>query len=236
MSKQNNQGGTPGKNNPADEEKNQAAKPENPDISAEKTAEKPAEEKNDNAASADAANQKPGQEKIPTAQEKIAELEIQLAEANDNFLRKAADFENFRKRMNREKQEAIEYANQSLLLDLIEIVDDFERAIKSAESLATGEFKAFYEGISMIEKRFTTLLENKWGLKRFSSAGAAFDPNIHEAVMMEKSAGITEPMVAEEYYKGYTLKDRIVRHAKVKVAMPEKPAQGADESKPGTGE
>jgi molecular chaperone GrpE len=162
-------------------------------------------------------------------EEKIAALEAQLEEGRDQYLRKAADFENFRKRMNREKQEAIDYANQSLLLDLIQIIDDFERAIKAAENMAQSspEFTGFYEGVSMIEKRLSSQLENKWGLKRFDSAGAPFDPNRHEAMMMEKSPEISEPVVKEEYYKGYTLRDRVVRSAKVKVLMPEQPSPAA---------
>ncbi|MDR2101892.1 MAG: nucleotide exchange factor GrpE, partial [Treponema sp.] len=163
--------------------------------------------------------------------EKLADLETQLAEANNQFLRKAADFENFRKRMNREKQEAIDFANQSLLLDLIPILDDFERAIKAASDVEgkappSGEFAGFYEGITMIEKRLRSQLENKWGLKRFDSAGEIFDPNRHEAIMMEKSPEIAEPVVQEDFLKGYTLKDRIVRSAKVKVLMPENPPSG----------
>ena len=166
------------------------------------------------------------EEQPVTPEQKIAELEAQLAEANDQYLRKAADFENFRKRMNREKQESIEYANQSLLLDLVETMDDFERALISAESsIANGEtseqaFKAFFEGVAMIEKRLYSQMESKWGLKRYVSANEPFDPNFHEAVMMEKSPDITEPVVQEEFNKGYTLKERVVRHAKVKVLMP----------------
>jgi molecular chaperone GrpE len=158
--------------------------------------------------------------------DKIAALEAQLAEANDQYLRKAADFENFRKRMNREKQEAIDYANQSLLLDLIQTIDDFDRAIKAAETMAKSspEFSSFFEGVSMIAKRLSSQLENKWGLKSFDSEGEPFDPNRHEAMMMEKSPETKEPVVKEEYYKGYTLKERVVRSAKVKVLMPEQPA------------
>jgi molecular chaperone GrpE len=167
-----------------------------------------------------------------TAEEKIAALEARLAEANDNYLRKAADFENFRKRMNREKQEAIDYANSNLLEDLIQTMDDFERAIKVAEetSKSSPEFANFYEGVSMIEKRLSSQLENKWGLKRFDSLGQPFDPNRHEAMMMDKSADTAEPVVAEEYYKGYILKDRVIRSAKVKVLMPENSVPAA----PGT--
>ena len=152
-------------------------------------------------------------------EQKYAELELKLAELNDQYLRKAADFENFRKRMNREKQELTEFANQNLLLDLLPVIDDFERAIKSAET--SRDFASFYEGITMIEKRLSTQLENKWGLKRFDSAGEPFDPNRHEAIQMEKSAEVTEAVVSDDYVKGYFLKDRVIRFAKVKVLMPE---------------
>ena len=156
---------------------------------------------------------------------KAAELEAALAEARDQLLRKAADFENFRKRMNQEKQNAIDFANQSLLLDLIPVIDDFERAIQSAEASeelgALPAGKAMLDGITMIEKRLVSQLEAKWGLKRFSSAGQPFDPNMHEAMLMEKSADIEEPVVLEDFARGYTLKDRVIRAAKVKVLMPE---------------
>jgi molecular chaperone GrpE len=155
---------------------------------------------------------------------RIAELEGQLAETREQLLRKAADFENFRKRMNLEKQKSIEFANETLLVDIIPTIDDFERAIASAElspelaELPAG--KAMLDGISMIERRFTGQLEGKWGLKRFASVGEPFDPNRHEAMLMEKSGDFAEPTVTEDFAKGYTLRDRVIRAAKVKVAMP----------------
>jgi molecular chaperone GrpE len=173
--------------------------------------------------SAAAANNGEPAETEPSPEEQIANLEEKLREAGDLYLRKAAEFENFRKRITREKQDAIEFANQSLLLDLIPVMDDFDRAIKAAGAIASTskEFDSFYEGVTLIEKRLVTQLENKWGLKRFDSAGEAFDPNRHEAIMMDKSADVTEPVVQEDFLKGYTLKDRVVRSAKVKVLMPE---------------
>jgi len=157
-------------------------------------------------------------------EEKLAEMEVQLAETREQLLRKAADFENFRKRMNQEKQKAIDFANESLLLDIIPIIDDFERAVQSAAAsseladLPAG--KSMLDGISMIEKRLVGLLESKWGLKRFNSEGEPFDPHFHEAMFMEKSPDIQEPTVLEDFAKGYTLKDRVIRAAKVKVLMP----------------
>ena len=168
----------------------------------------------------DPGNAAPGPENTATVtpEAKIKELETKLAEVNDQLLRKAADFENYRKRMTREKQEITDFANQSLLLDLLPVIDDFGRAIKSAET--SKDFASFYEGVTMIEKRLTSQLENKWGLKGFDSVGEPFDPNRHEALQMEKAAGIAEPVVKEEYERGYLLKERVIRFAKVKVLMP----------------
>jgi len=158
-------------------------------------------------------------------EQKTAELEAKLAELNDQYLRKAADFENYRKRVTREKQELTDFANQNLILDLLPVIDDFERAIKSVETSTSlqsvQDFKSFYEGVTMIEKRLYADLENKWGLKRFDSEGQPFDPNRHEALQVEKAAGIQEAMVKEDYVKGYQLKDKVIRFAKVKVLMPD---------------
>jgi len=172
-------------------------------------------------------------------EQKAAELEAKLADLNDQYLRKAADFENYRKRVNREKQELTDFANQNLILDLLPVIDDFERAIKSAETSSalqsgsaqqSSDFKSFYEGITMIEKRLYTDLENKWGLKRFDSEGQPFDPSRHEALQAEKAAGIQEPVVKEDYVKGYMLKDKVIRFAKVKVLMPEDTAPASEAS------
>ncbi|MDR0465711.1 MAG: nucleotide exchange factor GrpE [Treponema sp.] len=185
------------------------------DLNTDKTEENTAETAQDNP---DAGEQTSQNEPV-TAEQKITELEAQLAETRDQFLRKAAEFENFRKRMIQEKQSSIEYANQSLLSDIIPIIDDFERAIQAGET--SNDYTGLLEGIKMIEKRFTSQLEAKWGLKRYNCTGELFDPNLHEALMMEKSPDITEATVQEEFFKGYMLKDRVIRAAKVKVLMPE---------------
>ncbi|MCL2190930.1 MAG: nucleotide exchange factor GrpE [Treponema sp.] len=166
----------------------------------------------------------PGGDETAGLKASLADLEAKLAETREQLLRKAADFDNFRKRMNQEKQRAIEFANESLLLDIIPIIDDFERAIQSAEAspelaeIPAG--KGMLDGISMIEKRLTGQLESKWGLRRFNSVGEPFDPNFHEAMLMDKSPDVEEPTVMEDFARGYTLKDRVIRAAKVKVFMP----------------
>jgi molecular chaperone GrpE len=186
-----------------------------PPIEAEEEIEKAGDLKAD-----EAKETPPGPENKPVDwEQKSAELEGKLADLNDQYLRKAADFENYRKRMNREKQEVVDFANQSLLMDLLPVIDDFERAIKSAET--SRDFNSLYEGVSMIARRLASEMENKWGLKSFDSEGEPFDPNRHEALQTEKAAGISEAVVKEDYVKGYFLKNRVIRFAKVKVLMPE---------------
>jgi molecular chaperone GrpE len=151
-------------------------------------------------------------------EDRLGELEKEKAELKDLLLRKQAEFENFRKRLQREKEESIKYANAMLLLDLTNIIDDFERAIQSAKD--SDDFTSFHSGVALIEKRLTQMLENKWGLKRFDSQGDAFDPDKHEAIMAEESEAVNAPTVVEDFQRGYLLNERILRPAKVKVAQP----------------
>ena len=150
--------------------------------------------------------------------DRIAALEKENAELKDRLLRKQADFENFRKRMLREREEASRYANAALLTDIIGLIDDFERAIKSAEE--SKDFPNFLQGITMVEKQFLEVLESRYGLKRFSSVGESFDPNRHEAVQRVEGPAGTRPTVVEDFQKGYFLYDRVLRPARVKVMVP----------------
>lgn len=145
-----------------------------------------------------------------------AQLKAENSELKNQYLRKSADFENYRKRMLKEKQDTSRYANVELLKDLIEVVDNFERAIKAADDSA--DFDSFKEGISIIEQQFAGMLINKWGLKKIESDGEAFDANFHEAMMMEESGEYEVDTVAEVFQNGYMLHDRVLRPAKVKVA------------------
>lgn len=148
---------------------------------------------------------------------RIAALESEISALKDQYLRKLADYENFRKRMFREKEDSVKYANTQILGDLVTIVDDFDRAVQSSE--LSKDFNSLHNGVDMIRKTLLGLLESKYGLERFDSLGSAFDPNMHEAVMSEQGECV-EPCVIEEFIKGYRLRDRILRSAKVKVRMP----------------
>ena len=153
-----------------------------------------------------------------------------LAEENaslkDQYLRKLADYENFRKRMFREKEEVQKYAVVGLLGDLVPVLDDFDRAIASAEHAR--DYTVLHDGVLLIKRQIASLLENKHGLVRFESLGKLFDPNIHEAVASD-CGEVEDATVVEEFLPGYRLHDRVVRSAKVKIRMPS-PNSGASVS------
>ena len=155
---------------------------------------------------------------IESPEEEIAGLETEVNDLKDQLLRKQADFENFRKRLIREREDAVRFANSNLLLDLVEVIDNFERAIKSSED--SKDFDVFHQGIELIEKQFTSMLESKYGLKRFESKDEDFDPERHQAIAAEEVMDLDRQIVLEDFQKGYMLHDRVLRHAKVKVAMP----------------
>lgn len=160
--------------------------------------------------------------------ERLDQLRGQIAKLQDELLRKQADFENFRKRINRDKEEAIKFANKGLLLDLTAVLDDFERA--SSAAAQSEDFATLRSGIELIEKQLLNTLQRKWGLTRFESAGQPFDPERHEALASAPSADHTETTVIEDYQKGYTLHGRVIRAARVRVVTPQERAAGDRES------
>lgn len=160
------------------------------------------------------------EEEVSSLREQIGKLEAEINEMKDQYIRKYADFENFRKRILRDKEDAVKYANTSLLGDLVGILDDFERA--GTSSREAKDIETVINGVQMIEKQMLSLLEKKWGLKKFAPLNEPFDPEKHEALMMAESPDVSEATVAEVYQNGYILNDRIIRHAKVKVSMPAK--------------
>jgi molecular chaperone GrpE len=171
-----------------------------------------------------------GQPAAESPQERLERLSAENAALQDQLLRKAAEFENFRKRMFREREEGVRYANALLLGDIIPIIDDFERALQSAAD--SRDFASFHSGVEMIERQLVSVLERNWGLKRFSPQsgpdGEKFDPEKHEAIAVQDTTAAGDPVVLENYQKGYYLHDRILRPAKVKVS---RPAQNAANGK-----
>lgn len=146
-----------------------------------------------------------------------AALKEEISALKDQYLRKLADDDNFRKRMRREVEDARKFANSALLGDLVAVLDDFDRAIGSSEH--SRDFNVLHDGVSLIKRQFGQMLANKYGLTAFDATGELFDPNIHEALASEPG-DVAEATVAEAFLPGYRLHDRVIRTAKVKVVTP----------------
>ena len=157
------------------------------------------------------------EEKEPTPEEKIAALEKENADLKDQLLRRAADFDNYRKRTIKEKQDAYDYANTALLQDLLDSLDNLERAVDAAEK--ADDAKAVAEGVKMVGSSMVQMLETKYNLTAFGQAGEDFNPDMHEAIGSVQD-DVEKPVLKEVYLKGYKLKDRVIRNAKVMVTMP----------------
>jgi molecular chaperone GrpE len=132
----------------------------------------------------------------------------------DRLLRKTAEFDNFRKRVERDRKEMIEWASADVIGDLLSIVDDFDRAI-AAE--APPEAQAYKAGFELIQRQLAELLKKR-GVSTVEALGADFDPHVHQAVAYEEVAGAREGEVVGVMAKGYKLGDRLLRPALVKVA------------------
>ncbi|MWC27529.1 nucleotide exchange factor GrpE [Paenibacillus sp. MMS18-CY102] len=146
---------------------------------------------------------------------RIAELEQQIEEHQQRYLRAQADFDNFRRRTIKEREELARYATSKLLTELLPVVDNFERAINAAKQ--NSDFDALSKGVDMVSRQFNQVLEQE-GLSPMNVVGEPFNPEFHQAVMQEPSAEHEEGTVLEELQKGYMLKDKVLRPAMVKVS------------------
>jgi len=147
-------------------------------------------------------------------QSKIAELETKLAEEENRFLRLRADFDNLRRRTQLDREAAEKYRAQSLLSDLLPVIDNFERALQV--EVTSEDATSLYKGIEMVYK---SLIEatKKEGLELIPAEGEVFDPTIHQAVMQEKDDSKDSGIILRELQKGYKLKDRVIRPSMVSV-------------------
>ncbi|PWV98394.1 molecular chaperone GrpE [Paenibacillus cellulosilyticus] len=150
-----------------------------------------------------------------TSDARIAELERQVEEHQQRYLRAQADFDNFRRRTAKEREELAQYATMKLITQLLPVVDNFERAVTAAKQ--NNDFEALSKGVDMVSRQFNQVLEQE-GLKPMESVGEPFNPEYHQAVMQEQSADHEEGIVLEELQKGYMLKDKVLRPAMVKVS------------------
>ena len=164
----------------------------------------------------------------PAAPDLVTQLQTQVdtltaekASLYDKLLRQQAEFENFRKRVERERGSLYQHGRDDVLLQFLPVVDNFERALTSLET-SEGDAEALRHGVELIHKQFKDALA-KFGLEAVDAVGQAFDPHVHEAVTTEATNKHKENTVIEEFERGYRIGDRLLRPAKVKVASsPEK--------------
>src|SRR3989440_12790622 len=149
------------------------------------------------------------------AEDPMAGLQAGLDRFRDLALRSQADFENYKKRSAREKEQAIKYANSSLLERLVSIIDNFELGLAAAKE--QGEQSPIYSGMVLVQKQLNDLLAEN-GLQPIEAEDKPFDPNLHEAIAHEPSDQVPEEIVLRQTRRGYRFKDRLLRPAKVVVS------------------
>jgi len=168
--------------------------------------------------------------KSPSTNAEVRRLELQLEGERERMLRLRADFDNYRKRTERERAEIERYALSDALRELLPVVDNLERAlaVPGAQG-AAAEASDLRKGVEMIVRQFHELLK-RYGLVPIAALGERFDPSVHEAVFQEESESVLAPTVSVELQRGYRLNERLLRPSLVKVAVPKETTD--DDSEP----
>ncbi|MBF8247226.1 MAG: grpE [Bacteroidetes bacterium] len=159
--------------------------------------------------------EKPVSDVVDEPAKKLAETEQQLAQYKDLLLRKAAEFENYKKRVDNESATIIRFANEDLIGEIIPVLDDFERFLKSAREQKNHEVLS--RGVELVYQKLLKTLESQ-GVKAFETIGKEFDVHYHDALMQVHREGVPPHMILEEVEKGYLLNEKVIRHAKVVVS------------------
>lgn len=160
----------------------------------------------------------------PLTPQQLDDLKARAARADENWerlLRTTADLDNYKKRAQREREDAVKYANESLMKKLIPTLDNFEMALAAANQSQGANTQSLQTGVAMIMQQLRSALSES-GLEEIDATGKTFDPNWHEAVAQQESAEVAEGQVLQQMRKGYKLRDRLIRPATVVVAK--KPA------------
>jgi molecular chaperone GrpE len=139
-------------------------------------------------------------------------------ETYDRLLRNQAEFDNARRRAERERSEFVQYAGMEMVREILPVVDDFERALQSGATLCEGPAKDYIKGIELIYQRLVDRL-TKVGLEPMDSAGKLFDPNLHQAVERVETDDVPDQTILSEFQRGYLFKGRLLRPSMVKVAV-----------------
>jgi molecular chaperone GrpE len=165
---------------------------------------------------AQAAQEDEAQDPIKELEERLASKEQEALENYDRLLRVSAEFENYKKRTSREMEEFRKYSNQSLIKEMLSVVDNLELAMNSTDGKKTID-KSLLEGLEMTHREILKVFE-KFNVTPVSAQGQMFDPTFHEAVMQEETDDVPENTVVNELQKGYLIHDRLLRPAMVVVA------------------
>jgi len=148
--------------------------------------------------------------------EELEKIKLENIELNDKVLRSLAELQNYKKRKDEELNRMLKYSDEDLILELLPIIDNFERAIKLDDTNLTDELSKFLEGFKMIYSNIVNLL-NKYEVKEIESLNKTFDPTYHQAVLTDDLEGYENNIVIEVLQKGYIYKDKVIRPTMVKV-------------------
>jgi molecular chaperone GrpE len=163
-------------------------------------------------------NEKIDADAADRSETKIAELEVQLKEWQDKLLRKAAEFENYKRRTENDQFNLINYAAESFIIKLLPVVDDFERSMEHIDDIDDiDDNKAVKKGIKLVYEKLLKLL-NEQGVKKMQTKGEPFNVDYHDALMQRKDNSVPPHTVLEEVESGYLYRDKVIRHAKVIVS------------------
>ena len=173
----------------------------------------------DDADATSVTNDGPSESLLHEMSDSVNALRSELAETKDKYLRLLAEFDNFRKRTAKERAELIKYQGESILTDIVDVLDDLERALKHAEA----DPASLKEGLDMVHKRFVDTLA-KWEIRGESATGSVFDPNVHLAISKVAFEGAQPNTVIDEFKKPYFYKDKLLRPGQVVVAAMEEVA------------
>lgn len=147
--------------------------------------------------------------------QKISNYEVELKEIRDAYLRKAAEFENYKRRSENEQSILLKYAAEPFIRSMLQVYDDLDRSLKHASE---ENLQSLIDGVKLVYDKFTKVLENQ-GVTRIDAKGKPFDVDFHEALMQQPAAGVPDHTVLEVVENGYMYKDKVIRHAKVIVSQ-----------------
>jgi len=159
----------------------------------------------------------------PASEDEVVKLRREITDLRDRSMRTLADFDNFRKRSERERQDLKKYAQVEIIREYLGIIDNLDLALSAAGS-ATGTAEDLKRGVEMIHRQMLDLLK-RYGVKEISALGEPFDPAMHEAVSRDEDPAVKTPTVTGEMRRGYFIYDRLLRPAMVKVSVPAEPSR-----------